>query len=747
MKERKRIFNKALFKQALKSNYISYLVVTLGNAFILLVVTLILSTLSINVTRDSMANMFNSANLERQIKETGVSLYLSYTEGIEAYNETLPLLGDNMPFLYDGMKEINKLGYGKYDSQIKILESIYQTSYDSSVEEDEELRHKKAKESAIKLADIIPSLTGKDEKVIEAINLFLDTYLDNYRYEKNENIIKSSLDDTLTKFIKVSSDFNEEQTEIILNGVSKIYNLGKVDNLRENIVKIIDEIADNLATSIVTFYTINVPTEIICNGYLSKPNDFKNNSILEDSKIGYKDELYIETVATIMGELFKDNYYLEALPTFKVDYLTNERGIPYYLNENKEEVLIEDFKDRDKLVEVKSGMEKKANILEKQYKEILTGEKYTKEEVEKAKTASKAFYDIGHMFATNFLTHYVQNQEIYYDNQNHLINEGPLIDRISFDLKEIGTPYILNMFKVTSLDEITKDKFGLDGNELINKVYDYTTGSIAIFKSEYQKALDKKYDYKTSLLVPLVKASDTLTDQLPEDIYIKLYDLSSRNLYGLVIGAMFFSLAGLLLPMVYAILTSNSLVSEEVETGSLAFTLSCPVNRTSVVFTKAVYQILSITTMFLFLFGVGVLTRQIAIWTGGSDFATSVSIKDLALYTLGAYSVIMAISSICFFTSCYFNKTKYSLGVGGGLAIFFYVTSILGLFGLDVMPLALRIDSMNIFNYVTIIRFFDVQAILDGNVVFYYELIGLLLITLIGYGASFYVFNKKDLPL
>lgn len=747
MKERKRLFNKALFKQALKSNYISYLVVTLGNAFILLVVTLILSTLSINVTRDSMANMFNSANLERQIKEAGVSLYLSYTEGIEAYNETLPLLGDNMPLLYDGMKEINKLGNGGYNTQLKILESIYQTAYDTSLQEDETLRHDEAKEKAIKLADIIPSITGKDEKIIDAINLFLNKYLDNYHAEKVDNISKNSLNEALIEFMTLQGGFDEEQMQIIIDGVDKIFALGKIDNLKSEITKTIDEIADKLASSIVTFYTINVPTEIICEGYLSKPDDFINNTIFEGSKIGYRDELYVETVATVMGELFKDNYYLEALPTFKVEYLTNERGIPYYLDENKNEVLILEEKDRDKLVEVKSGMEKKANILEKQYKKILTGSDYTKEELDKAKKSASAFYDIGHMFATNFLTHYVQNQDIYYNKETQTVNEGPLIDKISLDLKEVGTPYILNMFNVSSLDEITKDKFGLDGNELINKVYDYSTGAVAVFKSEYVKALDKKYDYKTSLLVALVKASDTLTDQLPEDIYIKLYDLSSRNLYGLVIGAMFFSLAGLLLPMVYSILTANSLVSEEVETGSLAFTLSCPVNRTSIVFTKAIYQIVSITTMFLFLFGVGVLTRQVAIWTGGSDFATSVTIKDLALYTLGAYSVIMAISAICFFTSCYFNKTKYSLGVGGGLAIFFYVTSILGLFGLDVMPLALRIDSMNVFNYMTIIRFFDVQAILDGNVVFYYELIGLLLITLIGYGASFYVFNKKDLPL
>ena len=746
MKERKKIFRKALFIQALKSNYISYLVVTIGNAFILLVVTLILSTLSINVTRDSMANMFNSANLERQLKEASVSLYLSYTEGIEAYNDTLPLLGDNMPLLYDGFKEINKAGYGGYDKQLKLVETAYKTSFDTSTEIDENLKHSYAKETAIKGADLILNLAGKDEKMIEAINLFLDKYLDNYR-DGTDNIIKISLNESLKEFIVNQESFDEEQINIILNGINKIYDLGKVDDLKNQIINVIDEITDNLATSIVDFYTINVPTEIICEGYLSNKEYFVNNTILEGEQIGYRDTLYVQMVASVMGELFKDNYYLEALPVFKVDYLTNERGIPYYKDENGNEVLIEDMKDRDKLVEVKSGMEKKANILEKQYKEILTGEKYTKEELEKAKATSSTFYGVGYMFATNFLTHYVQNKDLYFNEETHSINEEDLIDRISVDLKEVGTPYILNMFKVSSLDEITKDKFGLDGNELISKVYDYTTGSIAVFKSEYNKALGKNYDYKTSLLVSLVKASDTLTDQLPEDIYIKLYDLSSRNLYGLVIGAMFFSLAGLLLPMVYTILTSNSLVSEEVETGSLAFTLSCPVNRTSIVFTKAIYQIVSITTMFLFLFGIGVLTRQIAIWTGGSDFASSVSIKDLALYTLGAYSVIMAIGAICFFTSCYFNKTKYSLGVGGGLAIFFYVTSILGLFGLDVMPLALRIDSMNIFNFMTIIRFFDVQAVLDGNVVFYYELIGLLLITVIGYGASFYAFNKKDLPL
>ena len=94
-----------------------------------------------------------------------------------------------------------------------------------------------------------------------------------------------------------------------------------------------------------------------------------------------------------------------------------------------------------------------------------------------------------------------------------------------------------------------------------------------------------------------------------------------------------------------------------------------------------------------------------------------------------------------------FNKTKYAIGVGGGISIFFLVSSILGLFGSEVMPLALRIDSMNFFNYLTIIRLFDVQSILDGTSTFYYLLIPLLAISVVTYLVGCVVFTKKDLPL
>lgn len=747
----KSFFNLSLFWVSLKSNYLSFLIVAFGNALLLFVVILILSSLTINVTRQSMTNLFNNASMERQIKEGAVSLYLSYDEGIIAYNEVMPTLGDSVPLLYDNFITVMKLNNGEYDTALNLIKTTYDGLYNSPLNtgttEDE--KHVYAKEGTIGLIEIFLPLFNLDSSQSEILPVFIDDFLDSYSANKsgsNSDLVKSSIKETIKTYLSENVALDESEINIVLSGVDDILLETDETKFDERARVTIDSIIDEIAKEQISYFTIDVPTEILLDGYINNKDAYTNNEIIEGD-IGYKDKLYIEVLSSIMGTVFEDNYYLEALPTFTVEYLTNERGIPYYLDSNNEEVLIEDIKHRDKLVKVKDGMGKKANILEKQYKEILTGSAYTEKELNEAKADSKEFYDLGHDFVYNFLIDYVKNTSVYYDEESKAVNEEALVSKVGQDLKTYAEPLIKNMFDLESISDLTKDKYGLDGNELLGKVNDYAISSISVYKVEYKACLEKEYDERTSLLVSLVKASDTLTDQLPEDIYVKLYDLSSRNLYGLVIGGMFFSMAGLLLPIVYTILTSNSLVCTEVENGSLAFTLSSPIKRTTIIMTKAVYQLLAITLMFVILFLFGLCAREISIACGGDDFVTSFSIMDLCLYTLGAYLVTVAISGICFLASTIFNKTKYSIGVGGGLSIFFLVSSILGLFGLDAMPLALRIDSMNFFNYFTIIRLFDVQAVMDGNVIFYYKLIGLVLIALITYISSFIIFKKKDLPL
>ena len=79
--------------------------------------------------------------------------------------------------------------------------------------------------------------------------------------------------------------------------------------------------------------------------------------------------------------------------------------------------------------------------------------------------------------------------------------------------------------------------------------------------------------------------------------------------------------------------------------------------------------------------------------------------------------------------------------------MFFLVSAILGLFGSKVMPSAIRIDAMNVFNYVSIIGFFDSNSILTGTTDFIWKLVVLAAVGIVLYIASVFCFKNKDLPL
>ncbi|MGO1371730.1 MAG: ABC transporter permease subunit [Senegalia sp. (in: firmicutes)] len=61
----------------------------------------------------------------------------------------------------------------------------------------------------------------------------------------------------------------------------------------------------------------------------------------------------------------------------------------------------------------------------------------------------------------------------------------------------------------------------------------------------------------------------------------------------------FYKLIAVILGIVYVVFTSNNLVVNEVDSGSMAYTLSTPIKRSSVIFTKSFYLILSVTLMYV----------------------------------------------------------------------------------------------------------------------------------------------------
>ena len=236
--------------------------------------------------------------------------------------------------------------------------------------------------------------------------------------------------------------------------------------------------------------------------------------------------------------------------------------------------------------------------------------------------------------------------------------------------------------------------------------------------------------------------SKTLFDELPGKVGQALSELGSMDVYELVIGAIFYRIAGLLLPLIFVIMTANNLIAGQVDSGSMAYILSTPTKRKKVTITQMCYLIFSLFSMF-------VLTTIASMISLASVKTADISITygQMLLLNLGAFVTMLAISGICFLASCWFNRSKFSMSIGGGLSMFFLVATILGLFGSSVIPSAIRIDAMKYFDYVSILTLFDTISILSGTTAYLWKFVILIAIGAVTYFLGIKIFDKKDLPL
>lgn len=91
----------------------------------------------------------------------------------------------------------------------------------------------------------------------------------------------------------------------------------------------------------------------------------------------------------------------------------------------------------------------------------------------------------------------------------------------------------------------------------------------------------------------------------------------------------YYKMVAVLLGMVYVIITSTNLVVDEVDSGSMAYTLSTPVRRSTVVITKMIYMIGSVVLMFTIQAGVGIGAAEL-FQHCVSDTAITDDVRDAA---------------------------------------------------------------------------------------------------------------------
>ena len=94
--------------------------------------------------------------------------------------------------------------------------------------------------------------------------------------------------------------------------------------------------------------------------------------------------------------------------------------------------------------------------------------------------------------------------------------------------------------------------------------------------------------------------------------------LLGENFYGGILGC--------ILPIIYVIMTCNTLVSSQVDRGSMAYILSTPIKRSKVIMTQAIYMVGSLFLMFSVVVLVGLGSLQIfhhGLW--GEEYTADVS--------------------------------------------------------------------------------------------------------------------------
>ena len=187
-----------------------------------------------------------------------------------------------------------------------------------------------------------------------------------------------------------------------------------------------------------------------------------------------------------------------------------------------------------------------------------------------------------------------------------------------------------------------------------------------------------------------------------------LIEFLSSYLYGFIY---------LVFPLIFEIIVANKLVARYVDRGSMAYLLSTPVSRKTIIMTQ-------ISVLWITLAALICLMTLAQIIVSHLMFPGDLDVSRLIYMNIGLYCLHLAISGICFFGSCISNEMKNSYLIGAGIPILFILIQML-----------------------TLLTLFPAQEIASHETNGLFQAGILLLIATLLYSLGAYLFTKRDLPL
>ncbi len=198
--------------------------------------------------------------------------------------------------------------------------------------------------------------------------------------------------------------------------------------------------------------------------------------------------------------------------------------------------------------------------------------------------------------------------------------------------------------------------------------------SIPYFKQTVKSNAKFLIAFTFVLCMFLVVMSYVFTPETINEFHSVTNETFISNIFasnGTLVGFMsnsFYALMAIIFPMVYSIMVGNRMIDEKIDKGSMAVYLSTSTTRVKIVVTSAVYFIMSL----LFMWGVA---SVVGILAANYFQPGALDTERFLMLNLGAFLYHLAISGICFCSSCLFNTSKKYLIFGAGIPLFFFVIS------------------------------------------------------------------------
>ena len=219
-----------------------------------------------------------------------------------------------------------------------------------------------------------------------------------------------------------------------------------------------------------------------------------------------------------------------------------------------------------------------------------------------------------------------------------------------------------------------------------------------------------------------------MIDMLPEsfgrafgfdELALTLTSHMGQYLYGFIY---------LVFPMIFVILTAHGLIAKHVDRGSMSYLLSTPNTRRNIVATQAIYMLVSVTALF-------VVETILGIFTARAFFGDMLDIGTYIEFNLITLSMFFVVSGISFLASVFFNEARYSMAVGMGVPIAFFIIKVL-------WGAAPKLDFLK---YFTVFSLMKPAEILGNSNYTYVTSAWLILAAVAIYTAAIVIFEKRSM--